>query len=137
MEQQPDAKKYREVANFLETHLENLMTYSEEVEKLSVPVVGNLQYFPRPAPDVRLLGNQLSLAQDNANEAIEILNVLAELDEGKVNGDEGIPPVPLLLMAQMQSEIMPFMALFDKFNENTENGKKGKTQDEKTNQSEE
>lgn len=121
MEQPFDAKDYREIANQLEKDLEKLINYSERLERISVPVVGNLQLFPRSSPEMRTLGQQLSLAQDEANEAIEILNALAELDEAEKREDKEITPVPTLLKVQMEAQVMSFLKHYN----NKENQKAG------------
>ncbi len=105
MEQQLDPETYRKIANRIEKDLDELIAYSERVERISVPVVGNLQIFPRLSPEMRILGQQLSFAQEKANEAIDILNTLADLKEAENNGDKEIAPVPKLFKAQLEDQV--------------------------------
>ncbi len=128
MEQQLDAGEYRKIANRLEKDLEELLAYSESIERISVPVVGNLQIFPRLSPEIRTLGQQLSLAQDKANEAIEILNTLAELDEAEKRGDKAISPVPPILIAHMEANVMAFI---DRYRNKNQSQKTMKTKKQK------
>jgi hypothetical protein len=104
MEPLLNAKQYREIADFLERELDELTSYGEEIEKLSLSVVGDLQYFSRPAPEVRILGQQLSIVQDQVSEAVEILHTLANIAELKKKF-----PIHPLLVVQMQNRINSYI----------------------------
>ncbi len=108
MEPLLNAKQYRKIADFLERELDELTSYGEELENLSLSVVGDLQYFSRPAPEVRILGQQLGIVQDQVSEAVEILHTLANIAELK----EKFPVHPLLV-AQMQNQINFYVDYYD------------------------
>jgi hypothetical protein len=108
MEPLLNAKQYREIADFLERELDELTSYGEEIEKLSLSVVGDLQYFSRPAPEVRILGQQLGIVQDQVSEAVEILHTLANIAELKKKF-----PIHPLLVVQMQNRINSYIDYYN------------------------
>jgi hypothetical protein len=108
MEIELDAKAYRDIANFLEQELEELTSYAENLESLFVPVVGGLQYFSRPAPEISALGQQLGLLQDQASEAIEIFKTLAFTAETK----DKFPMHPLLIK-QLQAQVFLYIDYYN------------------------
>lgn len=107
-----DSEEYRNTATRLEKDLEELMAYPEILERISVPVVSNLQSFPRLSPIIKTLGEQLILAQEQANEAVDILNTLAELKEAEKRGDKEITLLPRLLIVQLNSHVMNFIEYY-------------------------
>jgi hypothetical protein len=108
MEPLLNAKQYRKIADFLERELDELTSYGEEIEKLSLSVVGDLQYFSRPAPEVRILGQQLGIVQDQVSEAVKILHTLANIAELKKKF-----PVHPLLVVQMQNRINSYIDYYN------------------------
>jgi len=96
MEKLLDAKTYRSVARFLENELELITDDSDELSKLFIPVIGNLQYFTRPSQQARTLEDQLNSLKERILEALAILNVLAEIAQAKEEGKEKLPVYSLL-----------------------------------------
>lgn len=137
METKLDAEAYRAIAMKIENDLQELIEYSERVEEVSVPVVGNLYVFPRLSPEIRTLEQQISLAQEKANEAIAILNTLAELKDAKKRGNDVIARAPALLITQMESQVESFIKLYDTKNDTKPNDlKKQQKQGKENNKSE-
>lgn len=96
MEKLLDAKTYRRIVDFLENELEVLTDDSAELSKLFIPVVGNLQYFPRPSKHARVLEDQLSLLKERIREAIAILNTLAVIAQANEEPRKKLPVYSLL-----------------------------------------
>ena len=102
MSQQTDADNvYREVAKFVEnTTFETLTAYSE----ISfTPVIGAMQYFPRPSSEARAAERGLSLLREQVDEAVAILYALAAAVDNRL-------PVPDVLAARVQPYVEIFLA---------------------------
>lgn len=123
MEQQLDAATYYKIVDFFEEELDNITT---DYENLSIPTISTPQYFTQPTPEVRIIGQQVSLLQERSSEAIAILNTLAAIDKG--NNKIKLHP---LLMRQMEEQVQPFIDFYFEFNKQNQTGKKDNTEDKK------
>lgn len=104
MKLQFDAITYRKMALFTENELEEL---SANAERFLIPVIGNLQYFPRATPETSILSYQVSLLQERANEAIAIFYNFAVLAE--TAKEFSLHP---LLEEQLEAKIDPFVKYY-------------------------
>lgn len=112
MEQQLDAETYYKIADYFETELETIIA---DYDNLSIPVISTPRYFSQSTPEVRTIGQQVSLLQERSSEAIAILNTLAAIKEG----DDKFELHPLLLK-QMEDQIAPFVNFYYEFAEQRE-----------------
>ncbi len=103
MLQQNEANEYgyREIAKFVEnTSLEALTAYSE----ISfTPVIGGMQYFPRPSSEARAAERGFSLLREHVDEVVAILYALAAAADNKL-------PVPPVLALRVKPYVDAFLA---------------------------
>ncbi|MBA4140903.1 MAG: hypothetical protein H0X70_10470 [Segetibacter sp.] len=112
MEHLLDAQEYYDIADFFERELEKVTT---EYENLFIPVISTAQHFSQSTPEVRVLGQQLSLLQENGSEAIAILNTFASI----AKAEEKFQVHPLLLK-QMEAQVRPYIDYYNEFGKQQE-----------------
>ncbi len=99
MAEQINPREYRDVARFVEeTSLDALTAYSEIT---FTPAIGDLQYFPQPAPDMRAAERGFALLHQQVGEVVAILHALATAAEKKL-------PIPTVLVVRVRPYVEAF-----------------------------
>jgi hypothetical protein len=106
-EERIDPREYREAARFIENAALEAFTFYSEISL--TPVVGDLQYFPRPTAEARAAERGLLLLREQADEVVATLYALAAAAEQSA-AENGPPPVPLVLRLL----VLPYVEAFRK-----------------------
>ncbi len=114
MEKLLTAKEYQGIIEFFETELEAFAKDADELSKIFIPVIGNLQSFPRPSQEARILEEQLGLLKERVMEAVAILNTLVVIAKFKEQ-TKGKLPLHRLLEEHLRAQVQPFVDYYNDF----------------------
>ena len=108
MAEQVNGELLRNVATVIERRA--LADLNDVGDFEAVPVVGDMQYFPRAAPEARAAQMGLRLLRERTDEVVAMLYALAEAADRKVPLSES----PLLVL------LRPYIALYERLQQRRE-----------------
>ncbi len=114
MEKLLTVKEYEDVIQFFETELEAFTKDSDELSKIFIPVIGNLQSFPQPSQEAKILEDQLDLLEERVMESVTILKTLVVIAKAKEQTKNKLP-LHRLLEEHLKMQVKPYVDYYNDF----------------------